>query len=190
MSLTSVLMAEKEHAVVRSSRIQFTIPGEPSSHTSQQKGISFRRGIVYTKAAVKAEMRRIMATASKHSPAAPLEGPVLVVAAVYFPLTEALMQKHADQLAELEFSTWKTTKPDADNTGKLIVDALAKCGFFKNDSQVCVAIFAKGYATVPRIEVTLGPLHQAPGRILSKLLAFWEGNPDGWCELPALLASR
>lgn len=161
--------------------IAFTIPGTPATITAQQKGIhiSHKRAIIYTKAAIKAESRRIAAGAAKYVPKAPLEGPLFFFAAVFFPLTAALVEKHADKLADLDFACWKITRPDADNTGKLLLDTFTKQGFWNDDAQVCVPVLAKAFGVVPRIEIRIGPLQAGPEGVLRALLAVWEGDSGG-----------
>lgn len=160
--------------------IAFTIPGAPATITAQQKGIriSHKRAIIYTKAAIKAESRRIAAGAAKYVPKTPLEGPLFFIAAIYFPLTAQLVEKHADKLAELDFAVWKITRPDADNTGKLLLDTFTKQKFWHDDAQVCVPVLAKAFGVVPRIEIRIGQLNQDAGGVLRSLLALWEGDSD------------
>jgi Holliday junction resolvase RusA-like endonuclease len=144
--------------------ISFTVPGAPSTHTSQQKGVHIarKRAIFYTKSAVKAEHRRIRTAAWPHRPEKPIEGPVDVSIELYFPLTEAQAKAHVASLADDSFAIRKITKPDADNSAKLIVDVLTDCGFFKDDAQVADLHVSKYHGAVPRIEISILPLGLLP----------------------------
>lgn len=53
---------------------------------------------------------------------------------------------------------WRTTKPDADNVGKAVCDALERSGIIRNDSQVCQLLIESRFAERdggPRVEVTV-----------------------------------
>lgn len=140
--------------------IKFTVPGAPATITAQQKGIrvgAFKRAIFYTKAEVKAEHRRIRMVAWHKRPAAPLEGPLYVLIEAVFPLTDALATKYAADLSSLWFRLPKATRPDADNTGKLILDVLTDCGFWKDDAQVADLRIRKFYGVTPCLNIEIQP---------------------------------
>ena len=50
--------------------------------------------------------------------------------------------------------TMPTTKPDWDNLGKTITDALEKY-LYENDSQITTAVIKKRYGSPPRIEIEI-----------------------------------
>ena len=53
---------------------------------------------------------------------------------------------------------WKTTKPDTDNMIKLFKDCMTKCGYWKDDAQVCSEITEKFYGPVEGIYVRVEAL--------------------------------
>jgi len=158
--------------------IRFDIFGEPAKTTSQQKGvhISHKRAIFYTKAAVKAEHRRIRAAAWPHRPKTPLEGPIYARLTFYFPMTQALATKSIEHLSDLDYAVWKTTRPDTDNSGKVVLDALTECGFWKDDSQLCVTVLAKSFGVLPHIGVCIRQISPDSAGILPDMLALWESD--------------
>lgn len=138
--------------------VSFSIPGEPARMTYQQKGISWKRRVVYTKSEVAAEKRRVVSAAKKYAPASPTTGPVYVSLRVVFPLTKEQAARHADRLSDTSFTIPHTKKPDADNNAKLILDALTACGFWKDDCQVCDLFIRKRYGVQPEIRVVITSL--------------------------------
>ncbi|MCW5548611.1 MAG: RusA family crossover junction endodeoxyribonuclease [Opitutaceae bacterium] len=135
-------------------RIEFTIPGEPSTFTSQRKGVT-RRGIFYTKAEAKAEERRIRRLVRPHRPPQPLDALLEVEVTFVAPLTYAQAKRHIDQLSNLDFMLRKGTAPDWDNWPKLLCDCLTKEGFWTDDSRISDGICRKRYGTYPRIIVSI-----------------------------------
>ena len=55
-------------------------------------------------------------------------------------------------------SSWKTTKPDTDNMIKLFKDCMTKCGYWKDDAQVCSEITEKFYGPIEGIYVKVEEL--------------------------------
>jgi crossover junction endodeoxyribonuclease RusA len=143
--------------------IAFRIEGDPSTNTSQQKGacVLGKRVMFYTKAAVAAEKRRIKAGAFAHRPKTPMDGPIRMTAVFYFPIGITLAKSWVEHLSDLLFVRWKTSKPDADNSGKLLLDSLTDSGFWGDDAQVCLLTLGKVYSTDPRIEVCIRPLRES-----------------------------
>lgn len=137
------------------SNISFTIPGEPATITAQQKGISFKRKIVFTKAIVKAEAGRIAGWAKAHLPTAPWDNPIRFSIKFVFPLTEAQAKKYADRLSDPKFELPHTVNPDADNLNKLAQDVLSRLKFWVNDSRICDLVVRKRYGSIPRIDITI-----------------------------------
>ena len=133
------------------------IPGEPATITAQQKGSAIRgnRIIHYVKNAVAREDRRIRRFAKLQAPAVPIEGCVAVHITMVFPLTQAQAKKYAHRLSDSSFVIRKPTKPDWDNSPKLICDALTKEKFWGDDSQITDGTCCKRYGSEPRIEIVI-----------------------------------
>ena len=55
--------------------------------------------------------------------------------------------------------TWRTTKPDADNLAKAIVDLLVDCQLLPPDQRVARLIIEKLNSPKPRLEVLAAPLN-------------------------------
>lgn len=112
--------------------IEFTIPGEPPTTTAQQKGELHRGGktIHYTKAKVKnvLEMYEWAARASLPSGWQPIPKPKGVRLYVMFCFGTDDLKKSG---------TWRTTRPDADNLVKALMDGFRNAGVWEDDSQVC-----------------------------------------------------
>lgn len=53
---------------------------------------------------------------------------------------------------------WKTSKPDLDNSVKLLQDVLTDLHFFKDDSQIAKLVLEKRLSSHPLIEIEIGRL--------------------------------
>ena len=71
--------------------------------------------------------------AKSHLPEKPLEGPVGLLIELYFPRPKSHSTKKG---VREDAPYWHTSKPDADNAAKAIMDALTVLGFWRDDSQV------------------------------------------------------
>lgn len=143
------------------------VPGEPSTVTAQQKGVNWNSRTIFTKAAVKAEKRRIKrsilvkhaATGAwervKQKCPAPLTGPVQCSIKIRYPLTQAQAAKHAAQLSNPNFELRHAKRPDFDNTIKLFLDVLTELGFWTDDGQIADANIHKRCGPCPGIWVAI-----------------------------------
>lgn len=114
--------------------------------TSQQKGESIRykisggRRVPYVhhfkKANVEGLRRELELRLKRHRPETPAEGPVRLSLIFYFDI------KSPKKL----WGTFKTTKPDADNYAKELIDAMTSVGFWGDDAQVADLHVVKYYA--------------------------------------------
>lgn len=80
--------------------------------------------------------------AFKHVP--PFAGPVMVDVVFYMPIPRSLSRKKREALG----GTYHDKKPDCDNLGKLVCDALIGIAY-KDDGQVAVLHVRKGYFDLP-----------------------------------------
>lgn len=76
-------------------------------------------------------------------PAAPLSGPVQLTVELLFPRPKLHLKKGALREGAPEFHT---SKPDADNAAKAVMDALTVLGVWGDDAQVAALITTKRYA--------------------------------------------
>lgn len=145
------------------------VNGEPSTITAQQKGVNWKKRAFYTKAAVKAEARRITRNlhrwdeASKtwvrvKAIAAPLLGPVHCSIKIRYPMTQEQTRKHADQLSNSSFELRHGKRPDFDNTIKLLLDTLTKLKFWEDDGQISDCNVHKRYGVDPCIQIAIKPV--------------------------------
>lgn len=100
--------------------------------TAQQR--RFAAGANYPSPLLRRAQATWLALARKHAPEKPLKGPVALWVVLYY---------HSDKV---DGTVFKTTRPDLDNTLKLIQDALAKAGWMKDDGAIC-AIHATKFFT-------------------------------------------
>ena len=71
-----------------------------------------------------------------HKPETPSEGPIRLFIVLYFD------KKSPQKL----WGKLKTTRPDADNFCKALIDQMTKCGYWNDDSQVADLHIIKRYA--------------------------------------------
>lgn len=103
--------------------------------------------------------KRVKYHASKNSPDNLLEGALDVEVQIYKETLKSFSKakKAAAEAKELR----PTTKPDADNYAKGILDAL-KGVIWQDDGQVVRLTCEKFYAQKPRAEITIRPLETQP----------------------------
>ena len=79
-----------------------------------------------------------------------LEGMLTVTVRAYFEPPKSISKKKR----ELLIGNWYDKKPDADNIGKIICDALNKIAY-KDDNQIVCLKVEKKYDNISRVEVKL-----------------------------------
>ena len=107
---------------------EFDIP----ESTPQQRGMSSagnypRQGLRYARAAWQALLE-------KYAPVKPMDGPVALTINLFYHTSD-----------KKKGGTWKTTRPDSTNLLKLIEDAMTRCGYWKDDSQVCCSYINRAW---------------------------------------------
>ena len=91
----------------------------------------------YFKSKTLMETERIYRTLlAPHRPKAPSEGPIRLFIVLYFD------KKSPKKL----WGTYKTTRPDADNFCKALIDQMTQVGFWTDDSQIVDLRIKKYYA--------------------------------------------
>jgi len=127
--------------------VEFFIPmKKPPTTTHQQKQVSVVKGkpIFYEPAGLKAARAKLMAHLGKHTPDKRYNNPVRLYVKWLFPLTG----KHTN-------GEYKYTKPDIDNSQKLLFDCMTDLGFWKDDSLVVSLIAEKFWAELPGIYIKI-----------------------------------
>lgn len=127
--------------------IRFAVPGKPQGKARPR----FARGRTYTPAktvAYEREIARIAAEAWAGRDM--LEGPVYIIVNAFFEIPKSWPKKKRQEA--LSGAMWHTGKPDWDNIGKAISDALNGI-IWADDCQVAFAKVTKHYAAEPRVEV-------------------------------------
>ena len=92
-----------------------------------------------------------MAVAQAWRQAAPgpmIDGPVGLVVRAYFPF----LKSHTKRFRALGDAAMKSTKPDADNVGKLVMDALNSIAWV-DDALVVDLLVHKRFSDTPRLEI-------------------------------------
>jgi Holliday junction resolvase RusA-like endonuclease len=90
-----------------------------------------------------------------HQPAAPIVGPVRLTLAFTWPWRASESQRIRAQGAVPH-----TSRPDADNAAKTIVDRLVALRFLEDDARVCDLRVTKWWGSVPGIDIAIEPWEQ------------------------------
>uniref|UniRef100_A0A6H1ZA86 Putative endodeoxyribonuclease n=1 Tax=viral metagenome TaxID=1070528 RepID=A0A6H1ZA86_9ZZZZ len=99
----------------------------------------------YTPKKTKEWERTVKMRAAKYKPAKPFEGAVTITLCFYLLRPKSLSKK----------VLFHIKKPDGDNLGKAVLDAL-EGDFYKNDSQIVRAAVYKGYSdTVAKVVINI-----------------------------------
>lgn len=122
--------------------IQVFLPMVPPTATGQMRAVRVVGGkpVFYDPPAVIETRAKLEAALAPHRPAQPIEEPIRLVVKWLFPRGEC----HTD-------GAWKTTRPDIDNSMKLLLDAMTRLGYWRDDAQVCSMILEKFWAETPGI---------------------------------------
>ena len=129
--------------------IEFFMNIIPPETTHQQKKVSVVNGKphFYEPSDLKVARSKLMGHLSKHVPKEKLVGPVQMIVKWCFPIV------NGHQNGE-----YKTTKPDLDNSQKLLQDCLTDLGFWKDDCYVASLVAEKFWADVPGIYICIKEL--------------------------------
>lgn len=137
------------------SEITFTVKGEPKAQARPKVYRNKYTGMIRAvdpSAEAKDDFRVI---AEQSAPAVPWSGPVACFILAEFPFLKA----HKRSNGELKPSApkYKTSKPDADNIGKFVLDAMTG-KFFEDDSQIVKLLITKTYSKSPCVSVTISEI--------------------------------
>lgn len=129
--------------------IKLVIPGAPMG---KQRPRVMRNGITYTpKETVNYEtlVKQLYITEYFNKQ---LEGPIRMRIDAFFSMPKSTSKKQRDRMLNNEIRP--TKKPDGDNVGKVICDALNKLAY-QDDSQIVEMSINKYYAEQPRVEIQI-----------------------------------
>lgn len=133
--------------------ITFAVSGEPKS---QPRPKAMRRGSfvhIYTPATAKVWKGLVASAAKPFLSPVPIEGPLSLSLDFRFvrPKSHFTSKGALSKSARLAH----TTKPDADNLAKAVMDALTDAGLWKDDTQVVQLNVTKSYADTDGVTVRL-----------------------------------
>lgn len=136
-----------------SKTIQFIAFGDPKG---QPRPRAFSRGGItrmYDPGTAEGWKGQIAAAAMPHKPAAQLEGPLHVTLLFRFARPKSHWSKKGLKPTAPEYHT---SKPDADNLAKAVLDCITQLGFWRDDAQVAALDVRKKYANAePFCEITI-----------------------------------
>lgn len=120
----------------------------PPTVTAQEHQVTVRNGrpVFFDPPELKAARAKLVGSLARHSPGAPLQGPVRLIVKWCFP-----RGSHRD-------GEYRATKPDTDNLQKLLKDCMTKTGFWQDDAQVASEIAEKFWAEIPGIWIRVSQL--------------------------------
>lgn len=135
--------------------VAFTVPGLIGG---KGRGRAFRRGNhvgVYTPEKTRSQEAIVRQQASlAMNDAQPLEGPLRLRVTLWKPIPASWSRK------KREAAVYVTGKPDADNTIKLLGDAMnGIC--YRDDSQIAELFFIRRYGERAYIDISVEPLAEA-----------------------------
>lgn len=114
--------------------------------THQQKKVNVVNGkpVFYEPASVKAARSKLMGHLGQHAPTETYNCPVRLFVKWCFPMTKTSKN-----------GQFKHTRPDIDNSQKLLFDCMTDLGFWEDDSLVVSLIAEKFYADLPGIYIKI-----------------------------------
>ena len=132
-------------------RTEFFMPMKPPTCTHQEKQVNWKTKTFYEPAELKAARTKLMAHLGQHVPEKKYTGGVRLITKWCFPITG----KHQD-------GEYKTTKPDTDNSQKLLKDVMTDLGYWTDDALVASEIIEKFWAARPGIYICIEELEVKP----------------------------
>lgn len=132
--------------------IRFFIPGIPKGEPRKLSRAIFSKkagrhiGSVYPNSCADDWKKLVSIFAAPHRPLEPMEGPLSVTIAFYFPRPKSHYGTgRKSETMKPNAPYWHISTPDKDNCEKLILDKLTQLGFWNDDSQVCCGEVTKQY---------------------------------------------
>lgn len=134
--------------------IEFHIPTRPAGQPRARVGVIGGKARAFKSKQARTLEQDVLAFALPAAPARLLEGPVRVVIVATMPITESwpAWRKEAARAG----AVCPTSRPDADNIAKLILDALNRSlRFWRDDAQVVELAVRKRFGDEPGTTVTV-----------------------------------
>jgi len=123
--------------------ITFFLPMIPRGQGRPRATVRGKHAAVYTAPKDAAAQRTLASLAAPYMPETPLDGPIAVKIVVYMPRPASMcgLSKRTGEPLQDPAAKWHTSKPDADNLAKLVLDGLRS--FWRDDAQVCSLVVEK-----------------------------------------------
>lgn len=125
--------------------IRFFVPMRLPTITLQEQKIGVKNGKPYKYDTPELKAARVLFRdrLAQFAPKEPLRGPIKL---------HTVWCYHSEGHGPGE---WKTTKPDTDNSIKLLKDVMTKLGFWNDDAQVCSELTEKIWNDLPGLYVSV-----------------------------------
>ena len=148
--MTEAGPARKKKAMKKIAGFIITIPGQP---VGKARARVTRSGHAFTpKKTEVAEATIRQLFVARYPDAEPIIGPVAIDITAFLGIPRSHSEKRKQLMLIGEILP--TQRPDVDNIGKLICDALESIAYH-NDSQVVLMLIKKIYSLTPRLEIRI-----------------------------------
>lgn len=127
--------------------MEFFMAMDPPTVTHQQKQVNFKTKVFYEPTDLKKARALFMERLSEYKPEVKFVGPIRLVVKWLYPIKG----KRSD-------GEYKASKPDLDNSQKLLQDCMTKVGFWKDDAQIASLVCEKFWAKTPGIYIRIDEL--------------------------------
>lgn len=131
--------------------LEFFLPIVPPTATAQERAVRIvgRKAIFYDPPEVADARAKLEAYLARHKPPKPYPGPIRLTTRWCYPMTDNF--SHHD-------GEYKITRPDTDNSIKLLKDCMTRIGFWRDDAQVASELTEKFWSAIPGIYIRVEPL--------------------------------
>lgn len=136
--------------------LRFTLSCTPTAQARVRHAVRCGHSVAYKSAGQKSAEAVLDALLLACAPQKPLEGPLVLEFIAGMPIPASTPKR--DREAMLRGDIGHTKKPDLDNLGKQLLDAMTRTGFWHDDKQVVSLHCSKRYAAVPGWEVAVYPV--------------------------------
>ena len=136
-------------------RIKISIPGAPVPKGRPRFSFRSKKPIAYTPQKTRSaeDIIKTIATATAYTQKWKLSfKPLIVVVNSFRAMPVYLQASNRLKRANNRYTLRPVSRPDADNLGKLVLDALNGI-IYRDDSQIVSMIFNKYYSETPRTEI-------------------------------------
>ena len=133
--------------------LEFFLAMRPPTATAQERAVRIvgGRAIFYDPPDVAEARAKLEAHLARHKPPKPYPSavPIRLITRWCYPYPES--GRHHD-------GEYKITRPDTDNSIKLLKDCMTRIGYWHDDAQVASELTEKFWADVPGIYIRVEPL--------------------------------